>query len=145
MPDKTFEHVVRFYRVQTNAGDVWLPLVTVTLIQAGGNRVGLPLLFDTGASVTTLRHELYPLLGVASWDSGALEPTLTAGGANPVPAYRYQATLEFLGRAVECPVKLQVLPQNPLYVGLLGREVFFESFGFGFWEKTRELYVTLNP
>lgn len=146
MPDKSFEHTVKFFRVQTDAGAVvWLPLMTVNLIQPDGTRVALPLLFDTGASVTTLRHDLYPLLGVASWDSGQPQPTLTAGGADPVPAYRYEATLEFLGKVVRCPVHLQVLPRNPLYVGLFGREQIFQEYGFGFWEKTQELHVTLNP
>lgn len=146
MPDKTFEHTVRFYSVQTGTGaTVWLPLVTINLVQPGGNRVSLPLLFDTGASVTTLRHDLYPLLGVPSWDAGEPQQTLTAGEANPVQAYRFQGTLEFLGKTVQCPIHLQVLPQNPLYVGLLGREQMFQEFGFGFWERTHDLYVTLNP
>ena len=146
MPDKAFEHIISFYQVPTDSGSsVWLPLITVYLIQPGGNRVGLPLIFDTGASVTTLRHDLYPLLGVPSWDSGEPERTLTAGGEEPVVAYRYEATLEFLGKAVRCPIHLQVLPRNPLYVGLFGREQIFQEFGFGFWERTHELYATLNP
>lgn len=108
MPDKAFEHTVRFYQVQTDAGaNVWLPLITVALIQADGNRVSLPLLFDTGASVTTLRHDLYPLLGVPSWYVGVQQLTLTAGGESPVAAYRYQITLEVFGKAVQCPVHLQ--------------------------------------
>lgn len=145
MPDKAFEHAVPFYSVQTPTGSVWLPLITVRLIQPGGNRVELPLLFDTGASVTTLRHDLYPLLGVPSWDSGEPQNALTAGSPNPVPCYRYQATLEVFGKVVQCPVHLQVLPHHPLYIGLFGREQIFEQFGFGFWESARELYVTLNP
>jgi hypothetical protein len=146
MPDKAFEHAVHFHQVQTDAGTiVWLPLVSVTLIQQNGNRVSLSLLFDTGASVTTLRHDLYPLLGVPSWDSGQLQQILTAGGTDPVSAYRYQATLEFLGKLIECPIHLQVLPPNPLYVGLFGRELVFQEFGFGFWESAHDLYVTTNP
>jgi hypothetical protein len=46
---------------------------------------------------------------------------------------------------VQCPVNLQVLPQNPLYMGLFGRDQIFQEFGFGFWERSHELYVTLNP
>ena len=146
MLDKTFEHTVRFYPVQTNTRvTVWLPLVTISLIQPDGNRVSLPLLFDTGASFTTLRHDLYPLLGVPSWDVGEPQQILTAGGVNPVQAYRFQVTLEFFGKIVQCPLQLQILPQNPLYVGLFGREQMFQEFGFGFWEKTHDLYVTLNP
>jgi len=146
MVTKTFEHLIRFYQVLTTSGaTVWLPLITVNLIQPNGNRVALPLLFDTGASTTTLRHDLYPLLGLSSWDAGQPLDVSTAGGANPVTAYRYEATLELLGKAIQCPVHLQILPQNPLYMGLFGREQIFEEFGFAFWERTRELHVTLTP
>ncbi len=146
MPDKAFEHIIRFYQGKTDGGTtVWIPLVTVYLIQPNGNRVALPLMFDTGATVTTLRHDLYPLLGVPSWDAGVPQQTLTAGGTAPVPAYRYDAVLEFLGKAVQCPIHLQVLPQHPLYLGLFGREQIYQEFGFGFWERTHELYVTSNP
>lgn len=146
MQNRNFEHTIRFYEASADTGaSVWLPIVTVDLIQANGNRVALPLMFDTGASVTTLRHDLYPLLGVPSWDSGELQHTLTAGKEEPVRAYRYEATLEVLGKAVRCPIHLQVLPRNPLYVGLFGREQIFQEFGFGFWERTHELYATLNP
>jgi len=146
MPDKAFEHTVRFYEIPTNTGPTkWLTLISATLIRADGTRVILPLLFDTGASVTTLRHDLFPLLGVPSWNSGEPQAVVTAGGAAPVTAYRYQATLELFGKAVRCPVHLQILPPNPLFVGLFGRDQIFEQFGFGFWERTQELYVTLNP
>lgn len=121
-----------------------IPLITVALIQPNGSRVDLPLIFDTGASVTTLRDDLYPLLGVSSWDSGQLIQTGTAGGQ--VTGYRYQATLELFGKRVTCSVDLlQQLPKSPLWVGLFGRAQMFEQFGFGFWESARELYVTLAP
>ncbi len=146
MENKTFEHTIRFYAVQTNMGStIWLPIITVHLIQPTGNRVALPLLFDTGASVTTLREDLYPLLGVQSWNSGALQNVSTAGGQGSVQAYQYQTTLEFFGKVIQCPVNLQVLPRNPLYMGLFGREGIFQEFGFGFWENTHELHLTLTP
>lgn len=146
MRNASFEHAIRFYQGRTVAGVVvWLPLVTVSLVQPSGNRVALPLLFDTGASVTTLRHELYPLLGLTSWDSGQPTDVLTASGNRPVRAYRYQAKLEFLGKVVDCPIHLQEMPSHPLYMGLFGREQAFESFGFGFWENAHELYVTFYP
>ena len=44
-----------------------------------------------------------------------------------------------------CPVILMDLPAHPFYSGLLGRAQMFDGFGFGFWESTRELYVTLTP
>lgn len=142
---KSFQHTVRFLKIQTSGGQVVLPVVTVILIQPSGKRVGLPLLFDTGASVTTLRKDLFPLLGLTRWDSGMPAETLTAGGANPVRVYRYQARIEFFGKAVDCPVQLAELPRNPLYQGLLGREGVFREFGFGFWESTTELFATLTP
>ncbi len=145
MPDKPFEHTIRFYEAQTPNGPAWLPIITATLVQPGGNRVDLPLMFDTGASVTTLRHDLYSLLGVPSWDSGQPLDSLTAGSDAPVPCYRYQATFEFLGKTVQCPVHLQKMPAHPLWLGLFGREQIFKEFGFGFWESTHELYVSLNP
>jgi len=144
MVNKSFEHTIRFYQAQT---PVWLPIITVNLVQQpSGSRVALPLLFDTGASTTTLRHDLYPLLGLSSWNCGDPVDTLTAGSATPVKAYRYEATVELLGKVVQCPIHLQILPlDNPLFVGLLGREKLFEEFGFGFWEKTHDLYCTLSP
>ena len=144
MPSHSFEKTVPFLQVNTPNGIVALPLVNVTLIQPNGNRVDLPLMFDTGASVTTLRSDLYPLLGVPSWDSGTPRKTTTASGV--ADCYEYQATLEFFGKAaVACPVHLMQLPPNPLYVGLFGRAAMFDLFGFGFWESNRELYVTLSP
>jgi hypothetical protein len=140
---KSFEHVIRFYRPPGGAQP--LPLLTLTLIQRSGSRVGLSLLFDTGASTTTLRHDLYPLLGLTNWDSGQPVQVSTAGGAQSITAYRYQARFELLGKPIDCPVHLQVLPRNPLYVGLFGREDIFDLFGFGFWESTAELLVTGTP
>jgi len=146
MPTKDFEHTIRFSTARTNTGkEITFPIVLVNLIQDGGKRVTLPLLFDTGASVTTLRHDLYPLLGLSSWDVGTQTETQTAGGQNPVRAYRYQMTIEFLGKVFECPVNLQELPQHPLFVGLFGREQVFQEFGFGFWENAEEIYINLNP
>ena len=142
----SFEHTVRFYDGRTAAGEtISFPIVTVGLVQADGTKIGLPLLFDTGASVTTLRHDLYPLLGLPSWDVGELQNVSTAGGENPVEAYRYEVRLEFFGREVQCPIHLQRLPRSPLYLGLFGREQIFEEFGFGFWEGRKELYTTLRP
>ncbi|MFQ5914131.1 MAG: hypothetical protein ACE5JS_13210 [Nitrospinota bacterium] len=138
MEVKNFEHLIKFY--------MGFPIVTLNLVNANGESVKLPLLFDTGASEITLRHDLYTLFGVSSWDSGELHELGTAGGDKPVRAYRYHAKVEFLGKSFDdCPISLMVLPKNPLYVGLFGRRRVFEGFGFGFWEKSRELYVTSNP
>lgn len=147
MLTKEFESTIQFFSIQNVTGEtVSFPLVSVNLIQAGGRCIGLPLLFDTGASVTCLRHDLYTLLGLSSWDVGTLQQTQTAGGEDPVNVYRYEGiTLEVFGKKIICPVNLIKMPQNPLYMGLLGRDTIFHEFGFGFWEGTKELYVTTNP
>lgn len=147
MENKAFEHAIDFNEYATSTGErVWLPIVTVSIIQPSGTRVQLPLLYDTGASVTTLRHDLYSSLGLSRWDEGLLVQMTTAGGPTPVTVYRYEATLEFLGKIVtNCPVHLAQLPMNTVYMGLLGRQQIFEEFGFGFWEKDHILYVTETP
>jgi hypothetical protein len=145
MVSKDFEKTIRFYEAKDpNGNSVWLPIVEVILLTQGGGGITLPLLFDTGASVTTLRADLHPLLGLQSWDQGELVPTGTGGGiAN---AYKYIAVLEVFGKAIQCPVHLlATLPPNPYFCGLLGRDTIFNEFGFGFWESTHELYVTANP
>jgi hypothetical protein len=146
MPNKDFDRVVRFYEVQQvpPAPSIWLPLVDVTLITQAGSRINLPLLFDTGASVTTLRAEFYSILGLQSWNQGVKVQTSTAGGMRDV--YQYTGTLEVFGKTITCPIQLNdQLPSNPLFMGLLGRDTVFNEFGFGFWENTHELYVTGNP
>jgi hypothetical protein len=85
-------------------------------------------------------------LGLSRWDEGQAEQVTTAGGPDATTVYRYQASIELLGKAImDCPLHLADLPVNPLYVGLLGRKQFFDQFGFGFWERDHVLYVTLNP
>jgi hypothetical protein len=144
MPTKDFDRIVRFYEYRNpNGASFWLPLVGVTLILPDGNRISLSLLFDTGASVTTLRNDLYPLLGLQSWDQG--QPMQTATASNVVTAYQYNATFEIFGKTINCPIHLLPLPTNPLYHGLLGRDNVFNEFGFGFWESTHELFITENP
>lgn len=147
MPTKDFERTVQFYSfTDPNGKTISFPLVVVNLIQTGGTRVSLSLLFDTGASVTSLRRDLYPLLGLTSWDAGALQQSQTAGCDAPVDGYRYEGiALEVFGKVITCPVHLIKMPQNPLFVGLLGRDTVFQEFGFGFWEGTRELHVTCTP
>jgi len=144
MPVKDFEQTIRFYEHQPPNGPlIYLPLVSVVLITPLNSRISLSLMFDTGATVTSLRSDLYPLLGLHSWDQG--EPITTDTANDRITVYRYSATLEIFGKLIACPIHLIPLPQNPLYCGLLGRETIFNEFGFGFWESTHELYVTENP
>ena len=144
MPAKNFERVFRFFQFQDPSGQsIWLPLVEVTLITSQNTRVLLSLLFDTGATVTTLRAELYPMLGLQSWDQGQRVSVATAGTV--VDAYQYTFTLEIFDKTVDCPINLIQMPPNPLFHGLLGRDTGFTEFGFGFWENTHELFVTTSP
>ncbi len=147
MPTKEFEQMIQFLEVPQgpNQPSIWLPLVNIVLITPTNNRVSLPLLFDTGASVTTLRSDLYPVLGLQSWNQGQSVQTSTAGGYTT--AYRYdQFTIEAFGKTVNCPIHLcSTLPSHPCFVGLFGRETLFNEFGFGFWESSHEIYVSSNP
>jgi hypothetical protein len=145
MVSKDFEHTIRFVRARDPSGNpLWFPIVEVILLTPGASPVTLPLLFDTGADVTTLRAEFYHLLGLRSWNQGAPVNTGTGGGV--AIAYGYRADLEIFGKTINTPIHLlSTLPYNPLFSGLLGRESIFEQFGFGFWESAHELYVTANP
>jgi len=146
MVSKDFDHTVPFRQVTNAAGNIIAryPIVVATLIGPTGQRRNLPLLFDTGADVTTLIHTLYPLLGLHSWDEGIAEQSGTANGMTTV--YRYMVDLELFGKFIRCPVHLsQGLQANPIFMGLLGRDTIFNEFGFGFWEITQDLYITANP
>lgn len=144
MVSKTFEYTVPFYQIQDQAGTThYLPLLQVSLLTSRGSRVQLSLLFDTGASVTSLTADLYPLLGLTAWDQGQRVEIGTAGGRSE--AYRYDATLEVFGKVIACPIHLIKMDPNPIIQGLFGRDTVFQEFGFGFWEKTRELYLTQAP
>ena len=144
MHAKNFERVVRFIEFQPTTGSpIRLPLVSATLITPTNSRIFLSLLFDTGADVTTLRADLSPMLGLQSWDEGQRVSTSTASGI--ADAYQYTFTLEIFDKTIDCPVHLIQLPPNPLFHGLLGRNTIFVEFGFGFWESTKELYVTSSP
>ena len=145
MPTKDFQDTFRFYEhVNPNGTSIWLPLVQVTLITSSGSRITLSLMFDTGASVTSLSAQLYHLLGLTSWDQGQPIQSGTATGTTTVYQYN-NVTFEVFGKTITCPVNLIPMPVHPLYSGLLGRDTIFKEFGFGFWESTHELFVTSNP
>lgn len=146
MPTKDFElPPLRFYEYRIpNGTSIWLPIVKIALITSTNQSLELSLLFDTGADFTTLRADLYPVLGLQSWDQGQRVETATAGGSTYV--YQYDVSLEIFGKTIQCPIHLsnKLLP-HPIFSGLLGREKIFNEFGFGFWEREHELYVTANP
>ena len=102
------------------------------------------MILDSGASTTSLRKDLFPLFGVASWDAGQPRTIGTASEQNVV-VYRYLIKVEVLGKQFDCPIDLITLPPNPMFSGLFGREDAFREFGFGFWESSHEILVTTNP
>jgi hypothetical protein len=144
MPDKSFEITLPFRSL--TGTDRWLPIIPVTIFASDGSRHKFPLLFDTGAEVTYLRRELYYLFGVHSWDSGQRVTIGSVGSAQDREGYLYQSVpMQVFGRTIDSRVVLTELPENPLFLGLFGRVLAYEHFGFGFWEGTRELFATENP
>lgn len=144
MPSKDFERTVQFRKCKDHNGSLaWLPLVEIILITSRNTRVTLPLLFDTGATATTLCKDLHPMLGLQSWDEGLEVKAVSSNGLTK--AYRYSAELEVFGVPIKSPIHLMDIPSTPLYCGLLGRDTVFDNFGFGFWESTHELFITTNP
>jgi hypothetical protein len=142
MHTKNFEHIIPFHLIP--AHQISYPLLEVILVSPNGRRTRLSLLFDTGASVTTLKAELFELIGLQRWDEG--QPVQPGTGGGQITVYEYTATIELLGKLITCPVWLNnQFPSNPYFVGVLGRDTVFNEFGFGYWESTRELYVTENP
>ena len=143
MVTKTFGNTIHFHQQKANGRIVSFPLVQVNIIKPDGTPYALSLLFDTGASTTTLRADLFPLLGLNSWDQGQAVNVGTAGGTTT--HYQYRATLELFGKRIDCPIHLAQMPHNALFSGLLGRDTIFGEFGFGFWESAHELYISENP
>jgi hypothetical protein len=142
MVSKDFDRTIKFRQILSNGHIINLPIVEVSFFP-NGIKTNVPLLFDTGASITTLSADLFPILGLQSWNQGVPSNAATASGIATI--YQYQTTIEIFGKSIHCPVCLAQLPHNPLYQGLLGRNTIFDEFGFGFWENARELYVTANP
>ena len=149
METKDFEDSVKFTKARVKNQTYWLPLVEVGVIGPTGTATALILLFDTGATFTTLKADLYPLFGLTSWDEGKNKvevAVLGEGRGKRMFNYQYNTTLEVFGKQIDCPIHLtQGLQAHPLYSGLLGRDTIFNEFGFGFWENVHELYVTKVP
>ena len=136
MPLKSFERTILF----TNSGGRLYPIVEVTFVKPNGKRQILPLLFDTGASEIIIRPQYYYVFP----RSTSTQPIGTAGKRRASVAKVTTGQMEFLGRAMNCTVLLLPMKSNPLWAGLFGRECL-DKFGFGYWQSTGELHVTLTP
>ena len=143
--EKAFDRSIPFLsRVLSDGRSVFEPIVKVKMTRPGVRPFELPMLLDTGAEVTIVRHIFALPLGLVSWKSGQRAEAGTASGVAEM--YRYDdVQIEVFGKSFSCPVYLMDIPFDPLHQGLLGREIIFERFGFGFWERTRELLVSDNP
>jgi hypothetical protein len=138
-----FDHVFDFQEIRTGAGSVWMPLLVVTVHSPSGAAAQVPVIFDTGASMLTLRKDCFPLLGLTSWNQGTKIDVNTAGGVHSM--YQYSdVSVELLGRTEQVPVILGDFPL-PIGEGLFGRVGLAEQFGFGFWERDHKLYVCTTP
>ncbi len=133
---KDFTETIKFTYIP-GEGEEWFPIVEISLVKPTGRRIPLKLLFDTGATQITLRadHEQFCTdVEDAEFD--------TANGTVRGRVAKNQ-TIEFLGVATTCDIGLLNLRER-VWAGLFGRDCF-RSFGFGFWENARELYVTSKP
>ena len=136
MPDKSFERTVPFVEVK----DVgWYPLIRVAFLKPNKQRLELSLLFDTGADLICLHPDwewAFPNLAEFDFDGigGNAKGKHTLG------------QIELFGEVIDCDIGFgpKEMQSRTWMAGVIGRECF-KSFGFGFWEGARELYVTLKP
>jgi hypothetical protein len=136
MPEKSFEITIPFHDTEDGA----YPIIDVVFIKPNTcPRLTLSLLFDTGAEDICLHSE-------QEWAFPNLEEQLIegVGDEKPVEGKKVRGEVEILGRIIQCDILFAKMAQKNYRQGVLGRSAL-RAFGFGFWEKSRELYVTLNP
>jgi hypothetical protein len=135
MPAKSFETTIPFVKI---AGNGWEPVILVTFLRPRAPNLELALLFDTGAD----RIVLQP-----SWEDcfENLEDTTFGGlGGIDQPGKHTAGRIQLLGQIVDCDIGFTKMTERTWMQGVFGRECF-KAFGFGFWEKSHELYVTVKP
>lgn len=144
MEVKKFEYRFPFIEHHKTDGTVLLlPLVEVTF-GIENSKITHRLMFDTGALKTIIWAKYFSTFGLSSWNEGE-ETTVYGVGGHQV-GYQYNVILEILGKAETCPIILLDVTKPPsLYAGVLGRDTILDGFGFGFWEYSKELFITANP
>jgi hypothetical protein len=133
---RTFERTIQFQPV---LGHGLLPLVVVKFFPPQVDPFTLSLIFDTGATQITLRPEY------RDWfPQGEAAQANLAAKAEEAEGTVTKSTVEVFGRTLfnRTILFLELGKPNPTFAGLFGRDCF-SSFGFGFWESSREIYVTL--
>jgi len=136
MPVRTFGHVIPFTEAR---GEGWLPNSQCCLHLVEWFRVRITPTFRYGRDGNNSTPEF-----VEDFPPGEPAQANVGGTTEPVAGVVTNGTVEFMGHRMECEIVLLDLPANPLRAGLFGRGCF-KPFGFGFWESTRELYVTPQP
>jgi len=144
MEVKKFEYRFPFIEHHKTDGTVLLlPLVEVTF-GIENSKMTHRLMFDTGALNTIFWSKYFTAFGLNSWNEGEEITVFGVGGFQE--GFKYDVTLEILGKAVNCPIiLLEVMKPPSLYAGVLGRDTILDGFGFGFWEYSKELFITDNP
>ena len=133
-PTKRFEWTIPFTKL-----DKWYPLVEVKFLTQSGAWIPIPLIFDSGAEATLLLPRY-----ANHFPDGEDEPIGVVGSSRISAPVIKDIEVEFLDRRLKCDVIVRPLPCHPFIGGLFGRNCF-KPFGFGFWENSRELYVTSKP
>jgi hypothetical protein len=133
---RTFERTIPFRAVY---GRGFLPLVVIKFFPPNVDPFILSLILDTGATQITL-HSDY-----SDWfPQGNPAEANVAGSADKAKGTETRSTVEVFGQTLfdRKILFLDLGDLNPTFAGLFGRDCF-SSFGFGFWESSREIYVTL--
>lgn len=136
MPAKSFELTIPFVEVPKVG---WYPILQVVFLRPNRQRLQLPLLFDTGADQICLDHAwqwAFPNLRDAEFEG--------IGNESARPGKVTPGQIEFLNRVIDCEIGFAAMKPRTWMAGVIGRDCF-KPFGFGFWENSRELYVTSKP
>jgi hypothetical protein len=134
---KSFDLTIPF--TEDPLSGLWYPIIEASFSGLGDRWYTLPLLLDTSSTDIVLRPAYQPLFPL-----GVEETVNTVGDTAARKGTVTESRIEFLGLEGDCEIVFIDIPANALFAGLLGRNCFM-PFGFGFWEQSRELYVSLNP
>ena len=135
-PTKKFEWTIPFTELDGKS----YPIVEVKFLTQLGAWIPIPLIFDSGAEVTLLLPRY-----AENFPAGEEELIGVVGSSNAVPAPVIKGIeVDFLGQSAKRDIIIRQFPCHPFVGGLFGRDCL-KPFGFGYWEGSRELYVTLKP
>lgn len=138
MESKDFERTFRFE--QDPDDGQWYPIVRADFLTKFNTWITIALLFDTGATDIVLRRDY-----LKTFTPAADKSMKVPGRKKPHSARSATSRVNLWGVERDCTLVLEHLPEIPIYNGLFGRRPLFSDFGFGFWERDSELYVTLKP